>query len=955
MDFKKIDNSYLEDYNAEANLYRHKSGMEVYHVLADDKELYFAYSFVTLPENSSGVFHIIEHTVLSGSKKYPVKDPFTALSASSCNTYMNALTYPTRTVYPAASPVKKDFDNIFSVYTDAVFQPLMRKVSFLGEGVRLTKKGDSFTYDGVVFNEMRGDESQSESVVARECSSRLFDDGPCSQNAGGKPMEIASLTYEKYLETFKRFYTPSNCRLFLYGKDIDIDNVLDILDGYLSSFDETGFVPMLEESTRWEKPRNITIPAAASEGESEGTLMLSFLTPCHNDRREDITFLSLLVDILLGSPACPLHKAILTSGIGKDISSQCGIAPDYFEIPFSVGMTGVEEERSKEAEKFILESLMRIAREGIDKDIIESSMRRFEFSLKEIPGGVPNGSLLFSKCIRGWERGKNPSLMLHPKREFEDLKARLDKNPRLFEDWIERNLLDNPHRITLYVKPESDYLSSETEALDEKARKNSYLYSEKEDREAKAFIKEEDSVEAKNTIPVLHLEDIPAKSEAILQEIKDQIIIQRQFTGSIVYVDIAICLDDLTVDELRYMNILTRALSLVGLKGDKDKDSIHRKLRLETGGHWTYIETGRSTSGDVKAMMIFRMKCLEERVQDAYDSIFSLFTQAEMDDEEAIKLSVDDILGEYSENVEYSGSSFAAYASSAPLTPSLSLGESVMGLTAWKFYDSISLEKARKSVVKLYGLMKQKARYKVHITCEEKQAEDEIKFADSFLSRLAESESVKPIERSLMKENGSCLYDLPSFVAYNAISVASSPWGEKGLEAEELLGVILSSGSLYQSVRGEGGAYGVMARVDTMEGFFGFTSYRDPSIKRTYDAFRSCLENFSITEKELEDAKLQILGSYIRPIAPGQRSILGFRRYLYDITDEERSKRLERFVSMKREDVIKAARRILSSLDSGFKVSLGPERLMKDEELDFEVRKLPVKKASFMSLGDDEY
>ncbi|MCR5732415.1 MAG: insulinase family protein [Sphaerochaetaceae bacterium] len=955
MDFKLIDKSYLEDYSADALLYKHKSGMEIYHILSNDKELYFAYSFVTLPEDSSGVFHVIEHTVLSGSEKYPVKDPFTALSSSSCNTYMNALTYPTRTAYPAASPVKKDFDNIFSVYTDAVFRPLMRKVSFLGEGVRLTKKDKGFTYDGVVFNEMRGDESQSESVVARECTARLFDDGPCSKNSGGKPLDIATLSYEKYLETFRKFYSPSNCRLFLYGKDIDIDEVFALLDGYLSSFEYSDFSPRLEETVRWKAPRHLTLPSAASEGESEGTLMLSFLTNCHNDDRGDITFLNLLVDILLGSPSCPLHKAILTSGIGKDISSQCGISPDYYEIPFAVGMTGVEEENTEKAERFILESLEKIVREGINKEIIESSMRRYEFTLKEIPGGIPNGSILFSKCIKGWERGKNPSSMLHPKRELENLRARLEENPRLFEDWIEKNLLSNPHRLTLYVKPESDYLVNETNALERLANENAGKYDEKEDRAAKAFIKEADSEEAKKSIPLLQLEDIPVKCEIIEQEIEDQIILQKQLTGSIVYIDIAINLEDLSVDDLRYMSILTRAISLVGVKGDSDKDNIHRKLRLQTGGNWTYLETGKSTSGKVRAMMVFRMKCLQERVKEALDSVYSLFCMANIDDEEAIKLSIDDILGDYSENVEYSGSSFAAYASSAPLTPSLSLGESVMGLTAWKFFDNLDVVTAKENMIRLYALLKERARYTIHITCEENQANDELANANYFLSRLEESKPVEAVERTMIKEKGECLYDLSSFVAYNSISVPSSSWGERGMEAEELLGTILSSGSLYQSVRGEGGAYGVMARVDTMEGFFGFTSYRDPSIKHTYDSFKKCLEEFTLTDEELENAKLQVLGSYLRPLAPAQKSMLGFRRYIYEIEDEERSKRLSRFVDMKKEDVIEAAKRILSQLDSGFKVTLGPEKLMRDENLDFEVRKLPVRRASSSELGYDGF
>ncbi len=953
--FEIIDRSYLEDYSAPAILYRHRSGMEVYHIQSDDKELYFAYSFVTLPEDSSGVFHIIEHTVLSGSEKYPVKDPFTAISASSVNTYMNALTYPTRTVYPAASPVKKDFDNIFRVYTDAVFRPLLRKVSFLSEGVRLTKKGKKYSFDGVVFNEMRGDDSQSESVVARECTAQLFDRGPCRENSGGRPQEIAGLTYEKYLETERRFYTPSNCRLFLYGKDIDIDEVFGLLEEYLSGYGQCSFRPMVECADRWSEPRRVTLPAAAGDGETEGTLMISWLTGCHSDNRSELTLLNLLVDILLGSPSCPLHKAILTSGIGKDISSQCGISPDLYEIPFAVGMTGLSEDKADRAEDFILNALKEIVRDGIKQDIIESSIRRYEFTLQEIPGGIPNGSTLFSKCIRGWERGGNPSDMLHPKRELTILKERLGKNPRLFEEWIEKNLLENPHRVTLYVRPESDYLERETALLEKYAQSVADGYNAEEDRAAKRFVKEADKESAMATIPQLHLEDIPVRTENIAQEIYDGVIIQRQLTGSIVYIDIMLDLADLSVDDLRFMTILSRALSLVGIKGDEDKDSIHRRMRLATGGHWLYIETGKSSKNSVRAMMVFRMKCLEDRVEEAYDVLYKLFTQAELDDDEVVRMSIDDILGEYSENVEYSGSSFAAYASSAPLTPSLTLGEQVMGLTAWYFFDQLDRGEAKRNMERLYGLLSQRGRYTIHVTCEEGQGDGELEKARRFLDRFEPSGKVASAERGTITGSGARLYDLSSFVSYNAVSVLSSPWGDRGMEAEELLCSVISSGSLWQSVRGEGGAYGVAARVDTMEGFIGFTSYRDPSIKRTYEAFRSCLENFSMTDGELENAKLQILGSYLRPVAPGQKSILGFRRYIYEIDDEERARRLVRFVTMDREEVLEAARRTLEKLDSAYCVTLGPEKMMRDEELEWEVMKLPVRRAAGMDLAYDGF
>ena len=217
----------LKDYSARGFLYRHtRTGMQVFHVISDDSEYFFSYSFKTLPYDSSGVFHILEHTVLSGSRKYPVEDPFTIFEARSCNTYMNALTCPDRTLYPAASPVKKDFDNIFLLYTDSVFRPLLRRKDFESEGIRAGRNG----FEGVVFNEMRGDANQTDSLVATHSKRDLFPGSPYFHSSGGDVREMVNLTYESYKEAYGKYYTPSNCRLFLYGKDIDIDEKLRFLD-----------------------------------------------------------------------------------------------------------------------------------------------------------------------------------------------------------------------------------------------------------------------------------------------------------------------------------------------------------------------------------------------------------------------------------------------------------------------------------------------------------------------------------------------------------------------------------------------------------------------------------------------------------------------------------------------------------------------------------------------------
>ena len=361
--FRKLYSCHLDDYKADGVLYRHvRTGMEVFSVTADDSEYFFSYAFRTLPEDSTGVFHILEHTVLSGSRKYPGRDPFSALDSHSCNSYMNALTCPDRTLYPAASPVKKDFDNIFSLYTDSVFHPLLRREDFEKEGIRVGREG----FEGVVFNEMRGDTLQCESIASSVSKRALFTGSPYFYSSGGDVRQMISLSWESYLETYEKYYNPANCRLFLYGRDIDTAEKLRLLDEeYLRDREPLRTLPCVCDTVRWQKPERQTVLCQAA-GSDKGEFILSFLTEGHSYDSYDNIFVSVLVDALLGGPANPLYSALLESRLGSELSEQSGMSADFNEIPFSVGMGGVREEDAGRLEDFILSTLKKIAQEGIE-------------------------------------------------------------------------------------------------------------------------------------------------------------------------------------------------------------------------------------------------------------------------------------------------------------------------------------------------------------------------------------------------------------------------------------------------------------------------------------------------------------------------------------------------------------------------------------------------------------
>lgn len=931
--FSLVSRQYIDTYKAYGTLYRHdKSGMEVFYIDADNEELFFSYAFATLPSDSSGVFHIIEHTVLSGSRKYPVRDPFTTLSRSSASTYMNALTCPDMTLYPASSPVRKDFDNIFSVYTDAVFHPLLRKETFLQEGVRLTKNG----FDGVVFNEMRGDGGQQDSVVATHALRDLFRSGPYSFESGGEVTEIAGLTYERYLETYRRFYAPANARLFLFGRNAGLEEKLAMLDSeYLDS--EGGSRTLLPEyQEKWASPEYRKVPFPALEGENTGSFTLSFLTDSLTSDPYSMLFISILVDILLGSPSCPLYRAITDSGLGEDLSSQSGMSSDFGQIPFTIGFSGISMDKCEEAGIFLMDTLRSIATAGLDPDGIEAAIRRQEFLLSEIPGGIPLGFRAFFKCIRPWMREGDIYAPYRQKELLERLRSELSADSRLFEKWMLHELCDNPHRLYLSVYPDPEYSEREEAKLKRIAAERGY--DEKDEELFDYFTSHGDSDEILATIPRLRLCDIPDTVDIIPQEFHGNIILQRQLTGGVIYSDLMIDLSDLSNEELCYASLLTRLLLITGLKGER-REEIHTRLRLLTGGYSAFLESGRAVDNTVKAFFVFRLKLMPYNLEEMYKALRQLMTSADVTDRDVINAALNDISSDFAENCEYSGSSFAASAAAASVTPSAALGEAVMGLESWAFFESLRDKDISSQLAAVYARLSESGRFMLHLTCEAEDGDKALSAGRSFISSFAPSPAVTPLVRRT-GESGR-LFEISSSVAYNAIAFRVSPFRSAEQEAENIFSLLLSQGELFRTIRGEGGAYGAYSSIDAVEEVMTLSSYRDPHLGRTFKAFISAIENAWVSEAEIENAKLLNISRLLKPLAPASKAMLSFRRYIYKVTDEDRMEKRRMSMAVTEADVNAARDRILAYLGSAGKASLAPYSLELKEESGLRKTQLP--------------
>ncbi|AEV30255.1 putative Zn-dependent peptidase, insulinase [Sphaerochaeta pleomorpha str. Grapes] len=935
--FELVEITTLEDYKATGYLFRHiATKMEVYQVVNDDTELFFGYVFRTTPSNDYGIAHILEHSVLAGSKKYPVRDPFMTLLKGSTNTYMNAMTYPDKTLYPAASPLREDFENLFSVYSDAVFAPLLREETFQQEGVRLVCDEDSCHFEGVVYNEMLGDGGDHDSIVGRQSVRALFPDTLYSYESGGIPEEIIKLDYQQFLSFYGKFYHPSNCRLFLYGK-LEVGEKLEYLDNeYLrtSGMIKVDEIPPCAQS--WSAPRKSTFtsPVEEGEGEENSSVVLSWATSEISDPLEIVT-LSTLVDILLGNPGSPLYKALLDTKLGLDVSPESGMSADFRQMPFVVGFKGIKQEKADEAEACILAEIKKLVTKGIDREVIDACMKRARFKLQEIPGGVPLGIRALLRSLRGWMMGLSPSSSIGISKPLEALENALKEDSRYFENWMQIHLLDNPHRCLVTVVPDKEHQKRQLSAIAKYAKQQYDALGKKglktlaeQNAHFLQFEQDGDTPETLATVPRLHLEDLPKEIktntyEHLMLSGRD-LFFRPLFCNGIVYIDLAIQLEDLSERELMLMPLYLRLVQMTGL-GDLTYPQVANILRHLTGDFSMYLESGSSLDGSFDRIMVLsRTKTLVEDFPEAMKFIGNLLQNANVGDQERITAALSDLKTDYVDNVTYNAHSFAALAAASVMNTVQHEGEVLSGLHQWFFLRTITddqIPSLAEELLSLQKVLSNRNRYSLHLTCDEQYYKKLTKTLEKFLEKFPEGEVPVPRKRTYgdvveSEPHSVALYRLPSTVSYCAYVMKSSPCGSALQAAQVLLGQILSGNELWEVVRGQGGAYGVSAHADVTEQLFLFTSYRDPRIAGTLSDFKKVLETYTDKEidwKHIENALISTVGEDLKPLSPSQEAILSFRRILYNITDEFRSKRRTQLLSITAQDLNEGAKALIEN------------------------------------------
>jgi len=924
--FELVREQYISELNTLAQLYRHvQTGAELLSLQNDDENKVFDIIFRTPPTDSTGLPHIMEHAVLCGSRKYPVKEPFVELIKGSLNTFVNAMTSIDNTSYPVASQNVQDLYNLIDVYLDAVFYPSISPYTFMQEGwhYELDSLDGEMTFKGVVFNEMKGAYSSPDNLMSRYGHRALFPDIPYGHDAGGDPVEIPNLTYEQFKRFHETYYHPSNARIVFYGDDDPIER-LRLVNEYLQAFTRREVDSEIPLQTPFESPRWIEVPFDVGEegdGDKKAMLTVNWLL-CEGGDAEKTLGLIVLDHILIGTPASPLRKALIDSGLGEDLAGD-GLNDGARQLYFGTGLKGMSVQDAGRVERLILDTLNTLAHEGIDPDMVAASMNTVEFDLRENnTGRFPRGIALAYRALATWLYGGDPFVPLQFEAPLAALKARLAAGERYFESLIARYLLDNPHRVTVLLRPDPN-VRQEQEAA-EKARLAAAraAMSEAELRQVIADTQElkrrqetPDPPEALATIPTLTLDDLDRQCRLIPLQVEmvgqSELLYHDLFTNGILYLDLTFDLHTLPQELLPFISLFGQSLTEMGTES-QDFVRLAQRIGQKTGGIGvsTLVSALIDRPGSL-ARLVVRAKSTVERAQDMLDILRDILLTVRLDNPARFKQIVLENKAQMEAALAPGGHMIAGTRLGAHFNEAGWLGEQIGGISYLFF---------------LRQLVEQIDRDWPAVLARLEEIRERVINRDRLLCNVTLDASnwavVRPMLLTLLDTlpgggagEPACWTPepLPPFegltipARVNYVAKGANLY-ELGYQLDGSVAVIvnyLRATWLWERVRVQGGAYGGFCTFDRASGLFSYLSYRDPNLLSTlenYDQTADYLLHLDLSQDELVKGIIGAIGrmdAYLLPDAKGYTSMV---RYLVGESDELRQRFRDQVLSTTVED-----------------------------------------------------
>ena len=948
--FDEVRRYPIESLNLEYQEYKHqKTGARHIHLAADDDQNAFLVAFLTVPQDSTGVAHILEHTALCGSKRYPVRDPFFMMMRRSLNTFMNAFTSSDWTAYPFASRNRKDYFNLLDVYLDATFFPNLNELDFRQEGHRLdfSEPGNiesPLTYKGVVFNEMKGAYSSPNARLMKQFTKALFPSVTYHHDSGGDPANIPDLTWEQLTAFHARHYHPSNAVMFTYGDLPASELQSKFEDRALSEFEHLDVSDLaIPDEKRYTSPQNITTSYPLPEGPTENRthVVMGWLLGRNSDMRK-VMEARVLSDVLLDNSSSPLRLALETSDLGTSPSPLCGVDDDTREMGFAAGMEGTEPERAEEVEALILGVLKEVAEKGVPKEAVMSVLHQLELSQREVTGdGFPYGLQLSLRALTPALHGGDPVTSL----EIDDLLAQVRKDaedPQFIPRLIKELLLDNPHRIRLTMAPDPE-LTNKEEAAEAEALKALDASLEKAERERIAKLAadldvRQETQDNPELLPRVTLADVP-------DDLKYPVGTQRAVgsmpvcwyaagTNGMVYKQLVTQLPDFDDELTPVLPYYAMTLAEIGSAGRTYIETQAAQASV-LGGLGARIST-RSVLGDsdnMHAVMVMSSKGLNRNLDH-----ITQFIEETMESPDFTEVDrIGDLISQARARVESSitgrGHSLASSAASSRMSASAALSNQWSGLEAIAFLkdldDRIQKDKSELTVLadkfrQIHVKICNSPKEWLIVSEEEQQAAIEKAIA---AGRTAPGgQTIDPFSHSVESGTVKQAWAANAQVNYCAQAHATVASGHEDAASLTVLGEYLSNGFLHSAIREKGGAYGGGAGYDGESGAFRFYSYRDPRLQETYSDFDAAID-WMLKEKHeerlLEEAILGIIGRIDKPGSPAGEAIGNYYSERFGRGAAYTTKIRKRILAVGMDDLKSVAERYLTGSDASYAV-VGP-------------------------------
>ena len=894
--FRVVRKNHIKELDADIYELEHeKSGARLAYLDREDEGKSFAISFATPPEDDTGVCHIIEHSVLCGSDKYPLRDPFAELLKSSLNTFLNAMTYEDKTVYPVSSRCERDFLNLVSVYLDAVFHPNMIKNPsiFHQEGWHYELENDTLTRTGVVYNEMKGAYSSPDDISMQELSRALFADGVYAKDSGGDPSAIPTLTYEYLVDFYKKYYHPSNAKMFLDGT-MSLDKVLPLIDRVLSDFDRRDISVVYEKSVPTVSERTVRYEISDTDTENKARILLGYVYGEHDDAVEQLKT-TVLCDYLSSTNASVLKRRLLDKQLCHDVMMYANKTREQTVV---IEVKDADEKNLSIIKQEIYDCINEEIAKGLDKESLSSTLNYIEFKLRESDyGSFPRGVGYALSALGAWLYGAAPESALVYEDTLATVRAEIENGG--FEKTLREMIIDNGHRATLLMIPDAGLAD---ERAEREGRELSGILASMSDvererirrecEELKRWQEEDESEEAKNTLPKLAVSDIPTRTERTPREV-DKIcgctaIFHPLNTGGITYASLFFNISDLSAEELPLVSLIATALTNLNTE-HYSALALQSRIKASLGG---FSATVAPVMGRDSSTLYLRVgaSALDTKKDSIHSLIREILLTSDFDNEAELTNIIEQEKTAYEELLLSSGHAVALARIQSYTTSGGAVSEHLKGYEFYSYLKGLLTDRSGIKALpeRLSALLSRiltRARLTVSVAGERDEA-----LASDIISLFPEGDAPRSADIAPLG-NLSEFILAPMKVGYAALGARVSAEPET-LGAMRVARSILSYEYLWQNIRVGGGAYGA-GFSPSFSGFIGFYTYRDPSPARSVGVFRGAsdyLRGIADRGEDITKFIIGAMGEYDVLTTPRTAAALSTRDYIAGISYEERER-----------------------------------------------------------------